>query len=160
MKLSFQEEYGLRCLLQVARRDEGESLTIPELARLEGISAPNVAKFMRILRQGGLVTSTRGQAGGYALARSAETISIKEALEALGGRLFDSNFCDRHAGVAATCTHLDNCSILPVLRTLQDVVDDVLGKMTLARLLDSGGPLPKGVQSPRAIKLPMASRTA
>ena len=159
MKLSFQEEYGLRCLLQVARRDEGESLTIPELARLEGISAPNVAKFMRILRQGGLVKSTRGQAGGYALARPAEAISVKEALEALGGRLFDSNFCDRHSGVVAICTHLDNCSILPVLRTLQGVVDDVLGKMSLAQLL-AGGPRPQGLTNPRAVKLPMASRTA
>lgn len=159
MKLSFQEEYGLRCLLQVARRNQGESLTIPQLARLEGISAPNVAKFMRILRQGGLVKSTRGQAGGYALARPAEAISVKDALEALGGRLFDSNFCDRHSGVVSICTHLDNCSILPVLRTLQGVVDEVLGTMSLAQLLE-GGPVPQGVQSPRAIKLPMASRTA
>jgi Rrf2 family protein len=159
VKLSFQEEYGLRCLLQVARRDQGESLTIPQLARLEGISAPNVAKFMRILRQGGLVKSTRGQAGGYALARPAEAISVKEALEALGGRLFDSNFCDRHSGVVSICTHLDNCSILPVLRTLQGVVDEVLGTMSLGQLLE-GGPLPKGVISPRAIKLPMTSRTA
>jgi Rrf2 family protein len=159
VKLSFQEEYGLRCLLQVARQDQGESLTIPELARLEGISAPNVAKFMRILRQGGLVKSTRGQAGGYALARPAEAISVKEALEALGGRLFDSNFCDRHSGAVAICTHLDNCSILPVLRTLQDVVDDVLGRMSLAQLL-AGGPRPQGLANPRAVKLPMASRTA
>ena len=51
MKLSSQEEYGLRCLLQVAR--SGESLTIAELSRLEGISSPNVAKILRILRRGG-----------------------------------------------------------------------------------------------------------
>ena len=63
MKLSSQEEYGLRCLLRVGRAAPGESLTIAELSRAEGISEPNVAKMMRVLRRGGFVNSTRGQAG-------------------------------------------------------------------------------------------------
>ncbi|HUL79346.1 MAG TPA: Rrf2 family transcriptional regulator, partial [Vicinamibacteria bacterium] len=71
MKLSSQEEYGLRCLLQLARAGGGASLTIAEMSEREGISAPNVAKIMRILRRAGLVKSTRGKAGGYALARPA-----------------------------------------------------------------------------------------
>ena len=53
MKLSSQEEYGLRCLLRVGREGDGASLTIPELSRAEGISEPNVAKMMRVLRRGG-----------------------------------------------------------------------------------------------------------
>ena len=79
MKLSDQEEYGLRCLLQMARR-AGESVTIAELARLEGLSAPNAAKILRVLRRGGLVRSTRGQSGGYLLARPAGEINLGEAL--------------------------------------------------------------------------------
>ncbi len=50
MKLSSQEEFGLRCLLQIARMGDGGSLTITEMSQREGISAPNVAKIMRILR--------------------------------------------------------------------------------------------------------------
>ena len=69
MKLSSQEEYGLRCLLRVGRAGPEGSVTISELSRSEGISEPNVAKMMRVLRTAGLVQSTRGQAGGYALAR-------------------------------------------------------------------------------------------
>ena len=38
MKLSAQEEYGLRCLLRLGREGEGASLTISELSRREGIS--------------------------------------------------------------------------------------------------------------------------
>jgi DNA-binding IscR family transcriptional regulator len=39
MKISAQEEYGLRCLLQLARADsQGESLTLAQIAQLEGIS--------------------------------------------------------------------------------------------------------------------------
>ena len=64
MKLSAQEEYGLRCLLQLARHAPGESLAIPEISQAEGITHHNVAKLLRILRQGGIVASARGQAGG------------------------------------------------------------------------------------------------
>ena len=52
MKLSSQEEYGLRCLLRVGREGTSGSVAIPELSRAEGISEPNVAKMMRILRRG------------------------------------------------------------------------------------------------------------
>ena len=60
MKLSSQEEYGLRCLLRVGREGIEGSVTIPQLSRAEGITEPNVAKMMRVLRQGGFVQSTRG----------------------------------------------------------------------------------------------------
>lgn len=137
MKFSTQEEYGLRCLLQLGRHGGATSLTIAELSRMEGISAPNVAKLMRILRRTGFVTSTRGQAGGYLLARPADQIPVGDVLAALGGRFFDQGFCDRHAGVEQLCAHLGNCSIRPVLRQLQHVVDQVLGRLTLKSLLHS-----------------------
>lgn len=135
MKFSAQEEYGLRCLVQLAREGEGGSLTLAELSQHEGLSVANVAKIMRVLRRGGFVKSTRGQAGGYTLARSADQIVVGQVLAALGERLFDSTFCDRHAGIEACCTHLGDCSIRPVLRQVQDVVDRVLGKLTLKSLL-------------------------
>src|SRR2546430_15546874 len=70
MRLSAQEEYGLRCLLQVARGHEG-STTTPEIAEREGLSQAHVHKLMRFLRRGGLVKSVRGRKGGYQLARPA-----------------------------------------------------------------------------------------
>ena len=70
MQFSAQEEYGLRCLLRLAARG-GDSMTIPEISQAEGISVPYVAKLMRFLRDGGIVTSERGQSGGYRLARPA-----------------------------------------------------------------------------------------
>jgi Rrf2 family protein len=135
MKLSSQEEYGLRCLLRVGRAGPEGSVAISELARSEGISEPNVAKMMRLLRNAGLVQSTRGQAGGYALARPAGTIPISEALAALGGRLYEASFCDTHAGVERLCTHMPDCSIRSVWRMVQRAVDQVLEKITLKDLL-------------------------
>lgn len=135
MKLTSQEEYGLRCLLRVGRAGEGASLTIPELSRAEGISEPNVAKMMRILRRGGFVTSTRGQSGGYALSRPAGEIQVGHVVAVLGGRLYEPAFCDGHAGVEISCTHMPDCSIRSVWRMVQQAVDQVLGKITLKDLL-------------------------
>ncbi len=159
MKLSSQEEYGLRCLLQLARAGEAASLTIAEMSEREGISAPNVAKIMRILRRAGLVTSTRGKAGGYTLARPAADVKALDVLAALGGRLFDTEFCDRHAGVESHCLNTRDCSIRPVLRGLQQAVDHVLGELTLASLLPSESEVTVTLR-PRAVKLPMARRAS
>ena len=157
MKLSSQEEYGLRCLLQLARAGDGVGLTIAEMSEREGISAPNVAKIMRILRRAGLVRSTRGKAGGYRLARPSKDVRALDVLAALGGRLFDPSFCDRHAGVEAHCLNTRDCSIRPVLRGLQDAVDQVLGELTLASLLASESEV-GATLGPRVIKLQVARR--
>ncbi len=159
MKLSSQEEYGLRCLLQLARAGAGASLTIAEMSEREGISAPNVAKIMRILRRAGLVKSTRGKAGGYTLARTAAEVKALDVLAALGGRLFDTGFCDRHAGMESHCLNTRDCSIRPVLRGLQQAVDHVLGELTLASLLPSESEVTVTLR-PRAVKLPIARRAS
>jgi Rrf2 family iron-sulfur cluster assembly transcriptional regulator len=134
MKLSSQEEFGLRCLLRLARRGEGGSLTIPEISEAEGISTSHAAKLMRLLRRGGFVTSARGQAGGYTLSRPPEKILIGEVLALLGGRLFDPAFCDTHSGVETVCTHTVDCSIRSLWRAVQVVVDRVLNGTTLKEL--------------------------
>lgn len=139
MKLSAQEEYGLRCLLHMARQPEGASATIPEISRAEGLSVPNVAKLMRILRMSGFVASARGQTGGYKLARPADRITVSEVLGSLGGTLFSSTFCSRHSGVQQTCTHDADCSLRSIWSALHTLVQDVLGKTSLRDLLCSEG---------------------
>ncbi len=155
MKLSTQEEYGLRCLLQMARH-EGESVTIAELARCEGLSSPNAAKILRVLRKGGLVKATRGQAGGYLLARAASEINVGEALAVLGGRLYDPRCCDKHAGMEASCHHLSDCSIRSVWRLVQGAVDQVLERFSLKDLLRNEREM-LTFQSPSAVSLPVVS---
>jgi Rrf2 family protein len=140
MKLSTQEEYGLRCLLQLARQAEGGSLTIPQISQAERLSAPNVAKILRILRRGGLVSSERGQHGGYSLVRPAALISVLEALDVLGGRICDPGFCTQHAGNVEDCAHsLSTCSVRALWDRVQGAVDQVLRRTSLRDLAQDGG---------------------
>ncbi len=137
MKLSAQEEYGLRCLLRLARQGSEGSLTIPEISQSEGISSFYVAKLMRILRRGGFVKSARGQAGGYTLSRPASQMVVGEALALLGGRLFEPDFCNEHTGNEKLCTNTVDCSIRSLWRTVQLVVDQVLARTTLKDLVSN-----------------------
>ncbi|MDP6039904.1 MAG: Rrf2 family transcriptional regulator [Candidatus Latescibacteria bacterium] len=140
MKLSTQEEYGLRCLLQIGRKehDTGDSITISEISQAEGLSTANVGKLVRLLRLGCIVESVRGQAGGYKLARPANEIFITDVLSALGERLFNDDFCDEHAGQEGFCSHSVNCSIRSMWNAIQFVVDQMLDRITLKDLMGDG----------------------
>lgn len=136
MKVTAQEEYGLRCLLQVAAAPAGAPVTLTEIARREGMSVPHVAKLMGALRQGGLVESVRGRAGGYVLARAPEQVSVLEVLMGLGERLFDSEYCTRYHGTNdEACVHASGCSIRSVWSRVESIVSDVLRRTTIADLL-------------------------
>jgi Rrf2 family protein len=135
MKLTSHEEYGFRCLVKLG--SSGGALTIPEISEAEGISQAYVAKLMRILRKGGFVRSARGKVGGYSLARPAGEIVVGEVLAALGGKMFETDFCESHSGQAKICAHSTDCSIRTLWRRVQVALDDVLGHTTLQDLLRS-----------------------
>src|SRR5690242_19872447 len=138
MKLSANEEYGLRCMVRLAYAGfEGSGLTIPEMSQAEGVSPAYAAKILRMLRKGGLVTAARGKEGGYTLARPAEQIVIGDVMDLLGGRIFESDFCDSHAGRATICTRSVDCSVRSLWRAIQGAVDQVLRKATLRDLLQN-----------------------
>jgi Rrf2 family protein len=136
MKLSAQEEYGLRCLLRVARAEKDDCQTIPQISLAEGLTTHHVAKLMRLLRRGGFVKSTRGQAGGYTLARPAAEITVLQVLNTLGGPVFGTRFCERHTGTASVCQNYRDCTIRCLWKTIQYFLDELLGKTTLRDLLD------------------------
>src|SRR5205807_6809802 len=139
MKITSQEEYGLRCLLRLAAVEEGHSSTIPEIAAAEGLSAPYVAKLLAVLRQGGLIDSVRGRAGGYRLARPPADITLGAVMMALGEPLFDDpGYCERHAGTETegTCVHHgSSCTLRALWQTLEQWMRHTLNQITLADFL-------------------------
>lgn len=122
-------------MLRLAAAGPGNSLTIPEISQAEGISVPYVAKILRALREGGLITSERGASGGYRAARPADQIVVSEVLSVLGSRLFTGEFCEKFAGNEDHCMHSINCSIRSLWRAVQHVVDQLLSQTTLKDLL-------------------------
>ena len=135
MKISALEEYGLRVALQLAHQEAGGSLSIQEIAEREGLSAAYVGKLLAMMRQAGLVRSPRGRAGGYALARSAEQVSVGDVLRVFGGQVWDPAHCERHAGSVDSCVHLGLCSVRTLWGRLESIVEHLLREVSLADLV-------------------------
>ena len=137
MKITAQEEYGLRVLIRIAACKDRDGLSIPQITLAEGLSIHYVAKLTRILRIGGFINSTPGHKGGYVLARQAQMIGIKSVLQVLGGVLFSDEFCGNHAGALQLCTNSVDCSARSLWNIIQVTVDELLDKITLYDLVNT-----------------------
>lgn len=134
MKISAQEEYGLRCLVQLATLKDDESLTLPQIAEREGISAANAGKLMWLLNKAGFVSATRGTKGGYSLARPAGEILLSEVIKILDEDEI-GNHCESYTGVLEKCVHKGDCGIRPVIVGLHEIVQEALSQITLAQIV-------------------------
>ena len=137
MKITAQEEYGLRILIRIAGCKDNSGMSIPQLSEAEGLSSHYIAKLTRVLRMEGYINSTPGLKGGYVLAKEPKDINIKRVLTSLGGDLFDSKFCNSHTGVMKLCTNSVDCSARSLWTMIQVTIDQLLDKVTLADLVNT-----------------------
>ncbi|MCC7399949.1 MAG: Rrf2 family transcriptional regulator [Chitinophagaceae bacterium] len=137
MKISAQEEYGLRILLRIARSKEGDNMSIPVLSQLEGIGTAYVGKLAGVLRKNGFIISNPGNIGGYKLSKPPEEIFIGDVLKALGGAMFDKKFCGEFTGNSVLCANSVDCSVRSLWRIIQLSIDRVLQRITVADLVGS-----------------------
>ena len=136
MKITAQEEYGIRILLRIANSDSPEGITIPRLSEAEGLSQHYVAKLCRLLRINGFIKSTRGKEGGYTLVNQPEDTHINQVLTILGGKLYSQEFCHNHSGTLEACNHGCSCSVRSIWQLVQKSVDQVLDQYNLQDLMD------------------------
>lgn len=135
MKINKQDEYGIRILIRIARGDQEAGLSIPQLSELEEMSQPYVAKLTRQLRLAGFVESTRGQRGGYVLAKPSTMISMKDVICSLGGLEMAKETCDEMDGQFKFCTSSVDCSMKSLWTIVQYSLDKVLETITLQDLI-------------------------
>ena len=137
MKITSEDEYGLRVLLRIGKCQDKYGMSLPQLSKAEGLSLPYVSKITGSLRMSGLITSTRGHKGGYLLSKPAIEITVNDAIKALGGQLYDDNFCGKHTGQFQICTSSVDCSIRSLWTMMQQMIDGLLDKVTLHELIGS-----------------------
>jgi len=134
VRITTLAEYGVICALHLARRAAEGPITGREIAELERLPGDYVEQILLRLRRAGIVRSTRGARGGYALARAAAEISIRDVIEASETTTFDLH-CVTHPVGEERCSSSHNCSIRPVWMLLQRRIDDVLSAVCLGDLL-------------------------
>ena len=137
MKITALEEYGLRCMVQLARGATEAPMTGAQVAEREGLTPDYSGKLLNLLTQANLVRSVRGRNGGFVLARPAGEITVADIVRALSNDIFDSEYCDRHGGAESVCVHESSCALRPVWTTVSEMITITLQSITLLDLLRS-----------------------
>lgn len=83
MRLSTRGRFAITAMIDLALRDHTKPVPLVDLALRHHISLSYLEQVFAKLRQRGLVESTRGPGGGYALAHSADAISVADIIGAI-----------------------------------------------------------------------------
>lgn len=134
MRITTLAEYGVICALHLAKRVGEGPVTGREIAEGERLPVDYVEQIMLRMRRAGIVKSTRGAHGGYALARAAEDVSVRDVIAASELQTFDLH-CVTHPVEEERCSSSHMCSIRPVWMLLQQKIDNVLDGVRLSDLL-------------------------
>jgi Rrf2 family protein len=130
MKFTTKTEYGLVCMIYMARHADRPCLTIKEIAAHENYPVPYIEKILQALRQAKLVKAHHGNQGGYSLAKKPSEITLKDVVDALEGSTFEV-FCAPETRPDIVCTHFCLCGVKPVWRKTKQILDDFYGSITL-----------------------------
>ncbi len=87
MMFSTRAEYGVRVMVDLARRGGDDPVPLAEIAEYEQLPLAYLEHLVARLRRAGLIESRRGAHGGYLLAREPAQITMAEVVEALEGRI-------------------------------------------------------------------------
>jgi Rrf2 family protein len=87
MIFSTKAEYGVRVMVELARRGGAAPVALTEIADHEGLPLAYLEHLVARLRRAGLIESRRGAHGGYLLAREPAAITMAEVVEALEGSI-------------------------------------------------------------------------
>ncbi len=86
MNLSAKTEYACLAMLELAQHFDGrEPVQVRCIAERHGIPSPFLVQILQDLKRSGLVSSTRGAAGGYRLTRSPQEITLAQVLDGVEG---------------------------------------------------------------------------
>ncbi len=134
MRITTLAEYGVICALHLAKRSDEGPVTGRDIAASERLPVDYVEQILLRLRRADIVKSTRGAHGGYALARPASDITVRDVIAASELTTFDLH-CVSHPVEEARCSASHDCSIRPVWMMLQQKIDEVLEGVRLSDLL-------------------------
>ncbi|PIW65371.1 MAG: Rrf2 family transcriptional regulator, partial [Candidatus Omnitrophica bacterium CG12_big_fil_rev_8_21_14_0_65_45_16] len=81
MKFTTKTEYGVICLIYLARHADKAVVAIKDIVRDEKLSPAYIEKILQKLKQAGIVTSAQGNQGGFSLARKPSEINFRQIVE-------------------------------------------------------------------------------
>ncbi len=136
MKLSAREQYGLRAMIELARRYGQGPVSLNDVAQAQEISFPYLEQIVPLLKDAGLIESTRGAYGGYVLSREPNEITIGDVIRALEEGHIIPLKCISIAETSDPCARQETCMARDVWKKMHNGIVEVLDSTTLADLTE------------------------
>jgi Rrf2 family protein len=150
MRLSRRSEYGIRALVDLVRHEESAPIALATLAERNRLPPKFLEQIMSTLKHGGIVRTTLGARGGYAMAMDPATISIGRVIRLLDGALAPLPCVSLRYYARCSCPDEATCALRDVMLDVRDAMLEILDKETLTELAArEGGPSidPRGLHA-------------
>ena len=134
MRLSRRSEYGLRALVDLVRHDGGGPIALASLAERNRLPAKFLEQIMSTLRHAGIVRTTLGAHGGYAIAADPTTVTIGRVIRLLDGALAPLGCVSLRYYERCSCVDEATCPLRDAMLDVRDAMLEILDKETLAQL--------------------------
>lgn len=138
MHLSKKAEYALRATIHLGIATELGLATVPgaDLAEANRLPLKFVERILQELREAGIVETRRGKFGGYALAKSAESIRVGDLVRLMDGRLAPICCASETAYQRCTCPDEDHCGLRMLMIDVRNAIANILDRYTLAQVVE------------------------
>lgn len=133
VRLSKKVEYGLIAIRHIASQERGGIVTAKEIADKYQIPYELLAKVLQKLSRSGLITSTQGVHGGYALTRNPNEVSVSMIINAIEGTTMGIAQCMTEG--PQSCDVFQVCTIKSPLTKVQANIENAFNNMTLAQIV-------------------------
>jgi Rrf2 family transcriptional regulator, cysteine metabolism repressor len=143
MMFSTKAEYGVRVMVELARRAGEEPVPLADIASRGDLPLAYLEHLVARLRKAGLVDSRRGSRGGYLLARSPVDITAAEIVEALEGSIAPIECISEAADGSIVCSRESSpehvCPTKLLWTRVRFSIVSTLRETTLADLVRASG---------------------
>ena len=130
MKISTKGRYALRVMIDLDVNDRGDYVSLKDISNRQEVSLKYLEQIMAMLNKAGYVKSTRGNNGGYRLAKSPKEYKVGDILRKTEGDL---------APIACVngeeCGKRENCKTFKFWQGLDNVINEYVDSKTLADLI-------------------------
>lgn len=133
MKISTKGRYALRMLLNLATHHQNTYVSLKDIAEQQDISKKYLEQIVPMLNKSGILRTTRGNKGGYMLARPADQITVGDVLRATEGSLAPVSCLEFEVN---DCPRAEYCSTLYIWDGLYKLVTEYLDNITLQDILN------------------------
>ena len=134
MRLSRRSEYGLRALVDLVRHEGADPVALAVLARRNKLPPKFLEQIMATLKHAGVVRTTLGAHGGYAIAADPTVVTVGRVIRLLDGALAPLSCVSLRYYERCSCVDEAGCPLRDVMLDVRDAMLEILDQETLADL--------------------------